>query len=124
MKALVTHHVQLFATPWTTAHQAPLSIGFSRQEYWSELPCPSPSDLPDSGSNPCLVYLPALAGGFLTTSATWEAQLPIAAVTNYQNLNSLKQHRLFSYSSGGQKSKIGFSDTIKVSAGLFASGSS
>ena len=51
------------------------------------------------------MYLPALAGGFLTTSATWEAQLPIAAVTNYQNLNSLKQHRLFSYSSGGQKSR-------------------
>ena len=94
------------------------------QEYWSELPCPSPSDLPDPGSNPCLVYLPALAGGFFSTSTTWEAQLPIAAVTNYQNLDSLKQHRLFSYSSGGQKSKIGFGDTIKVSAGLFASGSS
>ena len=39
----------LFGTPWTIAHQAPLSIGFSRQEYWSGLPCPSPEDLPDSG---------------------------------------------------------------------------
>ena len=41
--------VQLFATPWTVAHQAPLSMGFSRQEYWSGLPFPSPGDLPDPG---------------------------------------------------------------------------
>ena len=41
--------VQLFATPWTVAHQVPPSMGFSRQEYWSELPFPSPGDLPDSG---------------------------------------------------------------------------
>ena len=42
-------HVQLFATPWTVAHQAPLSMAFSRQEYWSGLPFPSPEDLPDPG---------------------------------------------------------------------------
>ena len=42
-------HVQLFATPWTVACQAPPSIGFSRQEYWSGLPFPSPGDLPDLG---------------------------------------------------------------------------
>ena len=41
-----------FVTPWTIAHQAPLSIGFSRQEYWSGLPCPSPGDLPNSGIEP------------------------------------------------------------------------
>ena len=41
--------VQLFATPWTVAHQAPLSMGFPRQEYWSGLPFPSPEDLPDPG---------------------------------------------------------------------------
>ena len=41
--------VRLFATPWTVAHQAPLSMGFSRQEYWSGLPFPSPGDLPDPG---------------------------------------------------------------------------
>ena len=41
--------VQLFATPWTVAHQAPLSMGISRQEYWSGLPFPSPGDLPDPG---------------------------------------------------------------------------
>ena len=44
--------VQLFATPWTVAHQAPLSMGFSRQEYWSRLPFPSPGDLPDPGIEP------------------------------------------------------------------------
>ena len=55
------------ATLWTVAHQAPLSMGFSRQEYWSGLPCPPPGGLPDLGT-PCL-----LVGGFFTTSATWEA---------------------------------------------------
>ena len=44
--------VQLFATPWTIAHQSPQSVGFSRQEYWSELPFPSPRDLPDPGIEP------------------------------------------------------------------------
>ena len=47
--------VQLFVTPWTIAHQAPLSTGFSRQEYWSGLPCPPPGDLPDSGIEPMLL---------------------------------------------------------------------
>ena len=41
--------VQLFGTLWTVAHHAPLSMGFSRQEYWSEMPCPPPGDLPDPG---------------------------------------------------------------------------
>ena len=60
--------VQLFATSWTAAHQAALSTGFSRQEYWSELPCPPPRDLPSPEIEPmCL----ALAGGFFTTSDTW-----------------------------------------------------
>ena len=44
--------VRLFATPWTVAYQAPPSMGFSRQEYWSELPFPSPRDLPDPGIKP------------------------------------------------------------------------
>ena len=44
--------VRLFATPWTVAHQAPPSMGFSRQEYWSGLPFPSPGDLPDPGIEP------------------------------------------------------------------------
>ena len=45
-------HVQLFATPWTVAYQAPPSMGFSRQKYWSGLPFPSPGDLPDPGMEP------------------------------------------------------------------------
>ena len=45
-------HVRLFAAPWTVACQAPLSMGFSRQEYWSGLPCPPPRNLPDSGIQP------------------------------------------------------------------------
>ena len=44
--------VQLFATPWTAGHQAPASMGFPRQEYWSELPFPSPGELPDPGIEP------------------------------------------------------------------------
>ena len=44
--------VRLFATPWTVVHQAPLSMGFSKQEYWSGLPLPSPGDLPNPGIKP------------------------------------------------------------------------
>ena len=55
--------VQFFATSWTVARQAPLSMGFSKQEYWSGLPFPSPGDLPDLGIEPAS---PALAGGFFT----------------------------------------------------------
>ena len=50
MCVCVLSRVQLFVTPWTVAHQAPLSMGFSRQEYWSGLPFPSPDDLPDPGT--------------------------------------------------------------------------
>ena len=53
-----------FATPWTVTCQAPLSMGFPRQEYWSGLPLPSPGDLPDPGIEP---KSPALAGGFFTS---------------------------------------------------------
>ena len=49
--------VQLFETPWTIAHQAPLSKEFSRQEYWSGLPCPSQEDLPDPGIEPPSLYI-------------------------------------------------------------------
>ena len=61
--------VQLFSTPWTIACQAPLSLGLSRQEHWSGLPCPPPRDLPDPGIEPTSLTSPALAGGFFTTSA-------------------------------------------------------
>ena len=62
------------ATPWPVALQAPLSTGFSRQEHWSGLPGPPPGDLPDAGIELTSLGSPALAGGFFTTSATWEAQ--------------------------------------------------
>ena len=52
------------ATPWTVAHQAPLSMGFSRQEYWNGLPCPSLGDLPDPGIEP---WSPALQAESLST---------------------------------------------------------
>ena len=59
----------------TVACQAPLSTGFSRQEYWGRLLCPSPGDLSNPGIEPTSLMSPALAIGFFTTSATWETQL-------------------------------------------------
>ena len=66
-------HVRLFGTLWIVARQAPLSMEFSRQEYWSGLPFPSPGDLPDPGSQRISLLSPALADRFFTTSTTWEA---------------------------------------------------
>ena len=66
--------VQLFVTLWTVAHQAPLSMGFSRQEYWSGLPWPPSEDLPNPGIEPVSLRSPALASRLITISATWEAQ--------------------------------------------------
>ena len=60
-------HVRLFATPWTVARRAPLSMGFPRQEYWSGLPFPSPGDLPDPGIEPASPVSPALGGRFFTS---------------------------------------------------------
>ena len=60
----------LFETLWMVACQAPLSLGFSRQEYWSGLPYPPPGDPPDPGIEPRSLMSPALAGGLFTTSAT------------------------------------------------------
>ena len=58
------------ATLWTAAHQAPMSMGFSRQDYWSRLLCPPPGDLPNPGIKPASLISPALAGGFFTTGTT------------------------------------------------------
>ena len=57
-------------TPQTVAHQAPMSTGLPRQEYWSELPFHPPGDLPDRGTEPESFAFPALAGEFFTTSTT------------------------------------------------------
>ena len=64
--------VCFFETLWTVARQVPLSMGFSRQEHWSGLPCLSPGDLPDPGIAPMSPVSPVLASRFLTTSATWK----------------------------------------------------
>ena len=65
--------VRLLVTPWTVACQAPLSMGFSRQEYWSGLPYPPPGDLPNPGIEPASLMFPGLASGFFTTHTTWKA---------------------------------------------------
>ena len=82
--------VRLSATPWTVVCQAPLSIGFSRQEYWSGLPCPPPGDLPNSGIEPVSLMTPALAGRFFTTSTTWEICTKIKEVKNKMKKENAK----------------------------------
>ena len=67
--ACVLSHVQFFATPWTVAHQAPLSVELSRQGYWSGLPFPPPGDLPYPRIEPAALASPALVGDFFTTVA-------------------------------------------------------
>ena len=66
-KSFMLSCVRLFATPWSVACQTLLSMGFSRQEYWSGFPCPPPGDLLDSGTEPAALKSPALAGRFFTT---------------------------------------------------------
>ena len=65
-------HVWLFVTPWNVARLAPFSMGFSRQEYWGGLLFPSPGDLPNPRIEAVSLMSSSLAGGFFTTSATWE----------------------------------------------------
>ena len=72
------------AIQWTVARQVPLSMGFSRQEYWSGLPFPSSWDLPDPGIEPVSPVSSALAGRFFTTSATW-----ILPKIRYSNISML-----------------------------------
>ena len=69
MKGKSLSRVRLFATPWTAAHQAPLSMGFARQEYWSGLLFPSPGDLSNPGMEPMSPVSLALAGRFFTTES-------------------------------------------------------
>ena len=76
LSAYLLSDVRLFATPWTIALQAALSMGFSREEYWNGLPYPSAEDLPNlpnPGIKPVSLTSPALVGGFCTIRATWEA---------------------------------------------------
>ena len=64
----------------TVAHQAPLSMGFPRQEYWSGLPCPPVGDHLNPGMEPTSLASPALAGVFFTTSTTWESRVGLKEV--------------------------------------------
>ena len=68
--------VQLFVTPRTVAHQSPLFVGFSRQEYWRGLSFPPPGNLPNPRIEPTSLTSPELAGGFFTTSASWKVLFP------------------------------------------------
>ena len=71
---LVAKSYLTLSTLWTTAHQAPLSLGFSSQEYWGELPCPPPGDFPNPRIKSSSLMSPTLSVRFFTTSTTWEAQ--------------------------------------------------
>ena len=80
MHAKLLSCVWLFETLWTVALQAPLSMGFSRQEYWNGLPCPPPGDLPNTGVKPTSLTSPELAGRFFTTGDTWEQPITCSFV--------------------------------------------
>ena len=91
--------VWLFATLWSVARQAPLSMAFYRQEYWNGLLSPLPGNLPNSGIKTASLMSPALAGMYFTTNATWEALLLLIsqskrkfirkAIPNPSNLNQI-----------------------------------
>ena len=85
--------VQLFATLWTIACQAPLSMGFSREEYQSRLPCPPLEDLPNPRIKPESLMFPALAGKFFTTSATWEPPKCKYSASKTKELIDLSKNR-------------------------------
>ena len=84
-------HAPLFATPWTAACQAPLSVGLSSQEYWSGLPCPPPGDLPDPGTEPSSLRSPALAGRLFTTSTTWSFPLILILLNECGNFDMVSR---------------------------------
>ena len=91
---LLSHfsHVQFFMTLWTVVCQASMSMGFSRQEYWSGLPCPAPGNLPGPGMEPESSASPALAGRSFSTCTTWEvlelpynAAIPLPGIENFNS---------------------------------------
>ena len=86
VKVKLLSHVRLFATPWTIAHQAPPSMGFSRQEYWSGLPFPSPTQ----GSNLCLL---PLAGGLFTAEPPGKPYVLLAQTHPFMDVLSLCTER-------------------------------
>ena len=110
--------VPLFASLRTAALQAPLCMGFSRQESWSGVPCPPPGDLPDPGTEPSSLLSPALAGGFFTTGATWEAPDPMThglKVTHFRSKGpkkiKLKIEKIFQVNSNQREN---YGDYINI----------
>ena len=91
--AQLLSRVQLFMTPMTVACQASLSMGFSRQEYWSGLPSPPLGDLPDLGIEPMSLTSSALTCRFFTTSTTWETLCDVSV--QFSSVQSLSRLRLF-----------------------------
>jgi len=81
--ASLLSRVQFFVSQWTEVHQAPLSMGFSRQEYWSGLPSPTAENLPNLGTEPLSPAFPALAGRFFTTAPPGVAS-STSAVRNFR----------------------------------------
>ena len=86
-------YVRLFAPEWTEAHQAPLSLRFPREEYWSGLPFPSPRDLPNPRIEPRSLVSPVLARWILYHCATWE--VPNSFITPPLFFLSAKKKNLF-----------------------------
>ena len=90
------NRVQLFVTPWAVAHQAPMSVEFSRQEYWSGLPCPSPGDLPDPGIEP---VSPALQADSLPSEPPGKPSWIYKTTSKVANIIG-RHAACFSYASG------------------------
>ena len=84
-------HVRLFVSLWTVAHQAPLSMEFSRQKYLSELPFPTPEDLLDPGIEHISPASPALVGRFFITSNIWEAPIISQKFSNASIVNKFRE---------------------------------
>ena len=99
--------VQLCATLWTVAHQAPLSMGFSKQKYWSRLPCSPRGSLPDPEIESLSLMSPALAGGFFTIRATWEA-------LSEPSLTVIKHPSFKRGGNKGEKRKRNWRDQLRV----------
>ena len=83
MCAQLLSRIRLFATPWTIIHQAPLSMGFSRKEYWSGLLWPPPGGLPDPRMEPRSLMSLALAGGFSILASPWKPLIPSPGNLNF-----------------------------------------
>ena len=92
MRALLLQSCPILCDPVDCSLPGSSVHGFSRQEYWSGLPCPPPGDLPEPGMEPTSLMLPTLAGGFSTTSATWEPSMNMGVQISFQDSNFKKCH--------------------------------